>query len=173
MALKMAVVVPSVLVECPFPDDLLPLAWEWINEYPERNMDDYSPRDLRAFEAEIQARHASGELTWIVYKNNVPCGFVGYKPWSPTHGVFHGICFTQSAWGRETTATAVKMVLGQLFDFGVQKVSAFYFADNPKIDRFLRDLGGQQEGYLVNQALRGGQLVDMIVLALFKENVCR
>jgi len=151
----------------------LALAWKWINEFPERNLDDYGPHDEASFVADMLARRVAGEKTWCAYKNGEPCGIIGYKPWTPTHGVFHGICFTQAAWGRETTATAVKLVLGQIFYSGVEKVSAFHFADNVKINRFLRDLGAVQEGYLVKQALRGGELIDMVLLALFKESVCR
>src|SRR6266478_518349 len=137
-----------IRIESPFPWEHLSLAWKWINEYPERNLDDYGPRTFADFVSEIYARHAAGELTWCVYKEGQPCGIIGYKPWTPHCGTFHGICFTQSAWGRETTATAVKLVLDQLFSGGVQKVSAFFFADNVKINRFLCDLGAVQEGYL-------------------------
>ena len=163
----------SVWIQSPFPAEHLSLAWEWINEFPERNLDDYGPRDLASFITDIEARHAAGESTWCVYKKGQPCGIISYKPWTPMHGTFHGICFTKSVWGRETTTTAVQLVLDQIFRSGVVKVSAFHFADNIKINRFLRDLGAVQEGYLEKQAMRGGELIDMVLLALFKEPICR
>ncbi len=168
---RMTVVASPVEISLvsPFPIAWLPNAWKWINEYPSRNLDDYGPHTFAEFEADMYNRRESGELTWCVCKNAWPCGIIGYKPWTRTHGVFHGICFTQAAWGRETTMTAVRMVLDQLFDSAVEKVAAFHFADNQKINRFLRDLGAVQEGYLEKQALRNGELIDMVLLALFRD----
>jgi RimJ/RimL family protein N-acetyltransferase len=151
----------------PFPPSEFGRAWDWLNEYPERNLDDYGPQSREAWIAEME-RRAEHERTWGVVKDGELVGIIGYLPLAPRCGWFHGICFTRSAWGRATTQTAVEAVIQELFATGVEKISASYFADNPKIHRFLADLGAVEEGLLRKQTLRGGELIDMRLVAIFK-----
>jgi RimJ/RimL family protein N-acetyltransferase len=153
----------------PFPSIALPLAWNWLNEFPDRNRDDFGPQSSEEFVSEMEARERN-EYTFGVLKEGELCGIVGYQPQSPYLGMLHGICFTRSAWGRQTTLTAVRMILGKIFEAGVEKVSASHFADNEKIGRFLRDLGAVHEGHLTRHTLRHGRPVDMCLVAIFKKD---
>lgn len=168
MAAFLAPLISEVTLVSPFPPDKFSLVWQWVNEYPDRNLDDFSPQTCEDFINVMNAR-VHTEQSWGVAKGSELCGIINYCPWSEHCGIFHGICFTERAWGRETTEKSVRLVLAQLFSEGVHKVSAMYFSDNIKIDRFLRDLGAVQEGYLVGQTMRNRQPVDMILVAIFKE----
>jgi RimJ/RimL family protein N-acetyltransferase len=153
----------------PFPADHLPLAWSWLRQFPECNFDDYGPKSLDEFIVAMRLREASGEKTWGVRKDNTLVGIVGYAPQTPRMGWFHGICFTKSACDRETPKAAVSMILQELFEAGVEKVSAAYFADNHRVDRFLKGLGAREEGYFLAHTLRDGSPIDMRSVAIFKQ----
>lgn len=109
------------------------------------------------------------ERTWAVRKDGQLAGIIGYLPITDRLGTFHGICFARSAWGRETTMTAVCSVIAQLFKEGVKKICASYFADNEKIRRFLSDLGAEDEGLLHAHTMRDGIPISMRVVAIFPE----
>lgn len=155
----------------PFPTQSLQLAWSWLNEFPERNFDDYGPKTPSQFGVHMVEREEAGERTWLVKKDGAPVGIVGYQPVTPRMGWFHGICFTRAAWGRETTQAAVGRVINELFASGVEKIGAAYYADNPRIGRFLEHLGAVDEGLLRAHTLRGGQPVDMRLVAIFPETL--
>lgn len=160
---------PVIALVSPFPFLRWPLVWDWIQEFPERNLDDYSPQTGDDF---IMAMFGQLETvrSWGVEKDGQLVGVINYQPMTARNGIFKGICFTKRAWGRETTEKAVRMVLTQLFSEGVEKVAAIFFADNHKILRFLVDLGAVEEGYLRNQTMRGGVPINMRLFAIFKED---
>jgi RimJ/RimL family protein N-acetyltransferase len=153
----------------PFPKESLPLAWEWLQESPERNFDDYGPRTFAEFEKEMARRLERGERTWGAEQDGRMVGIIGYAPITSRWGCFHGICFAKAVCGTAVTRIAVGRVLRELFDSGVQKVSASYFADNLRVARFLSDLGAVDEGYLRKQTLRDGEPLDMRLVAIFKD----
>ncbi|MGH9666932.1 MAG: GNAT family N-acetyltransferase, partial [Bryobacteraceae bacterium] len=68
-------------------------------------------------------------------------------------------------------AQAVRAFLLERFAGGVEKVSAAFFANNARIERFLDKLGAEPEGYLRRQTLRDGRAVDMRLVAIFREGV--
>ena len=154
----------------PFPDADWAHLWNWVQEYPERNFDDYGPRDCADFIEEMRRRQQV-EWTFGVRIDGVLGGFVGFAPTTPRSGMLHGICFAQRAWGPHTRP-AVRRVFEELATVGVEKISATYFADNAKIDRFLKDLGAQEEGLLRQQTRRGGELIDMRLVGIFLEESC-
>lgn len=163
----------TIEVVSPFPTDAqsLQLAWSWLNEFPERNFDDYGPKTPSQFGVHMVEREEAGERTWLVKKDGAPVGIVGYQPVTPRMGWFHGICFTRAAWGRETTMPAVRRIAEELFASGVERIGAAYYADNHRIDRFLKDLGAQDEGHMARHTLRGGKPVDMRLVAIFPETL--
>lgn len=154
----------------PFPDTWLPNLWEWVNEHPASNLDDYGPQTIEAFVTEMRGR-GEREFTWAVLQNGRPVGCVGYLPLTPRLGTFHGICFSRSVGQRELKLQALQRIIGELFDSGVEKICASFFSDNLRIAVFLSDLGFHGEGLLKKHTLRNGQPVDMTMVALFKEAV--
>ena len=156
----------SVQVQSPFPVEQLPLAWEWIHEFPLANLDDYAPQTLDAFTRDMQERFTY-ERSWAVLKHENYCGMVAYRPVTNRLGWLHGICFAKGHCTSEEKRAVVTNILNELFGQGIDKICATFFADNRKIEKFLCDLGAVREGVLVNQTVRQGLLLDMVQVALF------
>ena len=152
----------------PYPERALPLAWEWLREYPAQNFDDYGPATYQEFAAEMGKR-AVVETTWAVATGGRICGIVAYLPYTPRSGTFHGICFSQEVHNTGLAAEAVAAILAGLFASGAEKVAASFFADNDRVRHFLSKLGAVDEGLLRKQTVRGGIAIDMRLVAFFKE----
>ena len=157
-------------ITSPFPLELVPLAWQWLQEFPQANFDDYGPQTFNQFEPHMQWR-VTTERTWAVFKEGQPCGVVGYAPITPRLGALHGICFAKGLCTRDEKREAVRLILRELFDSGVAKICATFFADNSKIGPFLSDLGALEEGYLRQHTLRDGQPINMVQVAIFSSRV--
>jgi len=155
----------------PFPPADFPIVWRWLHEFPAANLDDFGPKDEADF-IEMMHERAVKEKTWAVYHDGALCGIVSYLPVTKRDGMFHGICFTQSVHGKGVAKAAVYSVLQKLVRSGVDKVSAGFFADNPRVHRFLASLGGIDEGLLRRQTVRDGIEIDIRLIAFFKENIC-
>lgn len=147
----------------------VPLLWEWLQEFPLANFDDAGPRSVAELALEVERRLTSGERLWGVRKDGQLAGAIGYAPATERTGALHGIVFPQGRLTRSEKREAVSLALRGLFAFGVEKVSAAYFADNQKIHRFLQDLGAVEEGLLRRQTLRKGVPVDLRLIAIFTE----
>lgn len=162
----------AVTLAYPFPSTAYPQLWAWMNEFPDSNMDDYSPRDYTAF-VSMMRRRAEFECSWGVESDGELCGIINYYPTTPHSGMFHGICFTARVCGTPVTETAVRQVIEHLFDDGVEKISAMFFADNARVRKFLTRLGAEYEGYLREHTRRNGQPLDMMLLAILKKEYAR
>ena len=152
----------------PFPVESLPLLWDWLQEYPDANFDDYSPKTLKDFILVMQERFANGEVVWGIRYNGDLVGAVGIAPLNPGCAMFHGICFSKIVHGTGVPFAGVSKVLDTMFSLGVEKVAASYFADNTVIHKFFKKLGAITEGYLAQQTIRGGKPCDMRLVAVFK-----
>lgn len=156
----------------PFPRAAYPLAWLWLRQFPLANFDDSGPRTCAEFAAEMDSRLARGERTWgFEHDDGWLVGIAGYAPLAAHWGIFHGICFDQRVHGQGIAGLAIERVLTELFATGVEKISASYFAENERIHRFLARLGAIEEGYLHRQARRGGQAVDMRLVAFHRKGI--
>ncbi len=154
----------------PLPQSWLPLVWEWLNEDPSANFDDFGPKDAESFELEMTGR-SQRERTWGVMADDAPCGAIAVLPVTPRLVQTHGVVFASSAHGRGVAREALKQVLCELWAGGVEKVSATYFSDNPKIRRCLAALGAVDEGRLIAHTVRGGIPIDLQMVAFFREKV--
>lgn len=161
----------SVMVTTDFPKTHIESAWNWLQEYPLANFDDYGPTTLEQFRAEFDSRIQSGETIFGVKKDGKYEGFIAYKPLSPDVGTFHGICFSQGFFTPEEKRDAVKLAMSHLFERGTRKICASYFANNSKIAALLADLGFIHEGTLRAQTRQHGALLDMEMVAKFEEAI--
>jgi RimJ/RimL family protein N-acetyltransferase len=154
---------------------LLMMTWDWLNEYPDNNFDDFGPKDMNAFELEIKKRLASGEKLWHVWIDRKPVGIIGYVMLNRYCGSFHGICFAEKWHGRGVARVSVGRIVDDLFESGQQqKISASFFSDNVRVAGLFDRLGFHYEALLFKQTLRGGKSVDMTMMSLFKEDwLCR
>lgn len=152
----------------PMPASWIPLLWSWLHEVPDAHFDDYSPTRLDAFEVEMRRRLAR-ERSWGVCLDGEPVGVIGYVPLTPRLGVFHGLCFTEAVCGRGVARVAVSAVLAELFAAGVEKVCAYFFSQNHRVDRFFQKLGAVREGLQIAQTTRGGVAIHLRLVALFAQ----
>lgn len=150
----------------PLPRAWRGLVWGWMCAAPEGNFDDYSPQTEREF-CDVMDERARDERTWGVRADGVPIGAIAYRPLTPRVGVLHGVCFDPAVQGTGVSARALRAVLEELYGDGVEKVCAYVFADHARVQRFLEKLGFVTEGVQVAQTLRGGQPVDLRLLAVF------
>jgi RimJ/RimL family protein N-acetyltransferase len=152
---------------CPFPRESLPLAWSWLDEFPLANFDDYGPATEEAFCLEMARRLAAGESLLGVKLDGELVGFLGYATISPRLAAMHGICFTKRVHGSGIAAWAVNELIETLYQCGVEKLSAHYFADNEKIRRLLAKCGAHDEGLLRIHTLRQGVPLDLRLVAFY------
>lgn len=157
----------SIQVLSPFPPHSLPRVWGWIQSFRDRVMDDYSPRTLEQF-VEKSLADAGALTTWAVYRDGELGGMVSFQRWSDVLGTCHCL-FKREMWGRKVTLPALEQILEQVFATGVSKIALCVFSDNQAIKALIKDLGGVTEGHYRKHTMRGGKLVDMTALALFKE----
>jgi|SRR5579864_8788951 len=155
----------------PFPAEAISLVWDWMNEFPLANFDDYGPNNLAEFVEEMADRSLR-ESSWIVLADGDPVGYVGYIPITQRLGTFHGICFTKRVHGSGVAHEAIASILRDLYRLGVEKVAASFFSDNLRVGRFLTSLGAVDEGLLREHTLRNGEKMNMRVMAFFKEAPC-
>ncbi len=161
---------PAVTLVSPFPPGDLYLAWAWLNENEDANFDDYGPPRYAEFERQMLER-AKTERTWGVIHAGKLCGIVAYLPITPRLGTWHGICFVSEVHGTGIARAALRVIIKELFDSGVEKITASYFADNSRVERFLLALGAEYEGTLRKHTMRHGQAIDMRVVGFFKGDI--
>jgi RimJ/RimL family protein N-acetyltransferase len=141
--------------------------WAWIQTFRDRVADDFGPQTLDEF-----VEHSLAEFqrvkTWAIYRDGELGGLVSFERWNPVLGTFHCL-FKRELWGHQTTVPALRQVIGEMFDSGISKLALCMFADNRPIIALLRRLGAVPEGHYSRHTMRGGQLVDMVPFALFKE----
>jgi RimJ/RimL family protein N-acetyltransferase len=144
-------------------------AWDWLQEFPQNNFDDFGPKNHAEFVAEIGHRRMCGERIWFAYVATEPVGIIGYAPLNSYCGTFHGICFAKEWHGKGVARAAVSKVIDEIFASGQQKISASFFDGNIRIYRFLLSLKFRTEGELKAQTLQGGKPVDMRLMRLLRE----
>lgn len=166
--LDVRVIVRDMELVTPFPVDRLTDVWQWAQEFPSANFDDYGANQESDFIEQIKDR-MKREVIWGVTKESRLCGIVAFLPITNRMGTFHGICFAKGHCSFIEKRRAVQGVIDSLFSLGIEKICATYFSDNVKIDRFLADLGAIEEGVLRKHTVRGGVLVDMKQVAIFRK----
>lgn len=155
----------------PFQPTWIPLAWEWLNQDPSANFDDYGPKTVEEFADDLLRRHQAGQILVGVLKGNSPVGIMGFQPVTERLGHFAGICFAKHAQGKGVGTIAVGLMLLALWKEGFEKVEAMFFADNERVAGLFRKLGAHDEGLLFEHALRNGQPVDVKLMGFVKGRV--
>jgi len=167
--LEVLTILPSIVA-----GDLARTVWQWLQEFPLANFDDFGPKSVADLVIDVQRRIARGERVWVAWRNCAPIGIIGYAPVNSYCGMFHGICFAEEWHNTGVAQAAVGKVIDEIFATSQQKISASFFRDNERVHSFLHGLGFTFEGLMTRQTLRGGKPVDMLLLALFKEDwLCR
>lgn len=157
----------KIEVVSPFPLESLPRVWMWIESFRSRVADDYGPQTLDAF-VKQSIESVDSMTTWAVYRDGELGGMVSFQKWSPVLGTCHCL-FKREMWGRKTTQPALEQIAREIFATGIGKISMCVFADNKAILSLLKSLGAVNEGHYRQHTMRGGKLVDMTAIALFRE----
>lgn len=155
-------------IEEPFPAELLPSVWAWADPVMHRIADDWSPKDVYGFVEHYKARQRAGMRSFVVRRGGEAGGIVAAERMNPITWVTH-VIFKRSFWGPGNTVDGCSMVYRRLFEEGAQKIISFAFADNSQVVNLARKLGGDKEGVIRQATLRGGKLVDLMILGVTKE----
>lgn len=149
-------------VVSPFPEAAVPRIWGWIETFRDRVCDDSAPKTLHGFVEQWIAREAT-QQSWGVSVDGELGGVVTAQP--VTGVVTEAHCmFKRSFWGTGIPGEALRKIYGQLFDAGTQKIIMAPFRDNAQMLGLARKLGGKKEAVLRQHAMRGGRLVDQVVV---------
>lgn len=156
--------------------DHVPLIWDWMQEFPKANFDDYGPKSIEAFKAEVVQRVEAREVLVVAYLDDDPVGVMTYAAITDRLGTFHGLCFAKRVHGTGVAAFAVSRFIDKLFGKPklqgvrpIEKIQAAYFEDNAFVERFLKRQGFQHEGKLRQHTLRGGKPVNCNLVALYRD----
>lgn len=152
----------------PLTGEDLPRLWEILREQPEHNFDDRGPQSLAQFE-HVMAARVEREILVSFEVHGQLAGAFAFEPFDERSGVLRGMCFAREFHGTGIPLEAMRGAIAALFADGVEKISAQMFADNERAWRFFQKLGAVQEGLLRKQTRRAGELIDVRIIALFKE----
>ena len=150
----------NVIITSPFPTEKASLLWGWMNADRNANLDDFGPKTLCMFKAELN-RRVQYEKTYGVYLDDELVGYVGIVRQSLMTAFTHGILISPAHRSKGVGYAAMLLVLDELRKSGVRKVLAGFFADNYAIQRLFMRLGGHQEGLFTDVTMRGGETIDM------------
>lgn len=145
----------------PFQANWIPMAWEWLHEAPQFNFDDYGPKTLEEFYADLMRRVQSGQSIIGIVRSGEPVGMVGFHGVTPRLGHFAGLCITRTARHQGVGTQALGMLIKSFWAEGLEKIEAMFFSDNVIAEALFRKLGAHDEGILREHALRGGRTVDV------------
>ena len=97
------------------------------------------------------------------------CGFDGFQL-GKSHRAEIGYWLAKPFWCRGIMTAVVRRVSEFAFaEFGLVKITAHVFANNPASARVLEKCGFVQEGYLGKHYLKDGRYLDARLFALVKE----
>jgi RimJ/RimL family protein N-acetyltransferase len=152
----------------PLSGEDLPRLWEIMHEFPECNFDDAGRRSFAEFEQSIADRIGREILVSFDVSGEL-AGAFAFQPFDERSGVLRGVCFARQVHGTGVPLEAMRGAIAALFADGIEKISAQMFADNERAWRFFQKLGASEEGLLRRQTRRAGELIDVRIIAFFKE----
>ena len=157
-----------VELRSPFPAEDIPRIWAWTDPFRWRISDDFSPKTLAEFIPFFRALVERGR-SWAVYVGGELGGVINYEQASPIVGSFHCI-FKRSFWGRNTTATALRMAFPEMFAM-CEKLTIPVVTGNRSMISLLTSLGATKEGVLKAHTRRDGKPVDLALMAFHKASL--
>jgi len=96
------------------------------------------------------------------------CGFDGFQV-GKSHRAEVGYWLAKPFWGQGIMTAVVRRLCRHAFEeFGLVKITAHVFPNNPASARVLEKCGFQQEGFLRKHFLKDGQLMDARLFALLR-----
>lgn len=157
-----------VTIAEPFPEHALPRLWKWAEDSRHQMADEFSPKTLDEFVTHWERLVHSGHRSWAVFADGELGGALTSRRLNPMLADIHAV-FKRTLWGRGVAVEAFRLVLSELFNDGVLKISSACFADNHAVLGLVGKLGFEREARLRKHTFRDGKLVDMAVVGLTAE----
>ncbi|MGA3190490.1 MAG: GNAT family protein [Bryobacteraceae bacterium] len=157
-----------VRVERGFPSFAVPRVWAWTESFKDRIRDDFSAETIEQFLEQWETAEAGGRVSWSVLRDGELGGVIQSRPSSPIVADINFV-FKPSFWGQATTKPAMEAVLAEIYATGFLKVTSSAYRDNAGVIGLLKNLGGKTEAVLEGHTVRGGSLVDVVIISLTKD----
>lgn len=142
--------------------------WQWLANFNQQMVDDYTPQTYAAMVAKNQADLARGAKQYAVIDGSIPVGAI----WGELLGDGQFVGHLVFAPDVKNKGEITRQVMRRWFQEGARKVCWQVFADNRVFQNFLkRRIHAQQEGYFHKATRRNGELVDVVVMASFAEDL--
>lgn len=151
----------------PFPEEHLPVMWEWLQEFRKQMVDDFCPTTFEEMVTVNQRGLDRGMKMYAAMQEGKVVGAVWGDPIGDDQYLGH-LVFDRSL-DRAAKFACARAAVFTMFATGARKISWASFADNRAFIIFLRKIGAVIEGRLRDGARRNGELVDVVVLASFPE----
>jgi hypothetical protein len=153
-----------VTAASPFPRVSAPRLWLWAESLLDRLFDDGVPREENAF-VEYWLEIIDAQASWAVMVDGELGGIVIA---TPAQGAMRVTAFFKpSAWGK--AREALRMVYGELFDAGVERIQAPVFRHNRAMISLQRQLGGVGAADFPRAATINGRPAHLVLMVTTKE----
>lgn len=145
--------------------------WEWIQTYRRQMVNDPMPQTSDGVAALIESSMAKGGKSYFARdENGQPVGAIWGDAGEDNNHIAH-LVFARHRISREAKLAIAKAALRQYFAEGARKLSWGIYADNRPCIAFLETLGSSVEGTLRKATRRDGQLMDVVLMATFPEDL--
>lgn len=145
--------------------------WEWFQTFWKEMVNDPMPQTREGIAAFMESCTAKGGKSYFALdEKGQPVGAIWGEEGDDNIHIAH-LVFARGRLSREAKLVIAKAALRQYFADGARKLSWGVYADNQRAIAFLEQLGASVEGTLKKQTRRDGQLMDVVLLATFPEDL--
>ena len=157
------------MIMSPFPLYAVPRIYLWMRQNWDKVADDSTPADVNAFVEDWLRRERGGQKSWAVLKDGELGGVITSERISDIVADLH-CTFRREFWGRGNTVPALALACAEIFGSAVEKITSLVYPDNRAMIGMAIANGAIKEGHLHRQVRKNGELVDLLLLGLTKEN---
>ena len=137
----------------------------------------YTESDARDFIAHTEEDLSSGtglRLAIVLRERDMLCGGVGLRIEADHRRAELGYWIGVPYWGNGYATEAARAVMEYGFEtFGLHRIFANHFANNPASGRVLRKIGMRPEGSLRGHVLKWGEFLDLEIYGIVSSDVDR
>ena len=153
------------------PEHLSTTIWEWFQTFWKQMVNDPMPQTRDGIAAWMESCTAKGGKSYFALdENGQPVGAIWGEAGEDNIHIVH-LVFARHRLSREAKLAIAKAALRQYFADGARKLSWAMYADNRPCIDFLKELGASVEGTLRKVTRRDGQLMDVVLMATFPEDL--
>lgn len=145
--------------------------WEWFQTFWNQMVNDPMPQTRDGIAAWMERCAAKGGKSYFaVDEKGEPVGTIWGEAGDDNIHIAH-LVFARHRVSREVKLVIAKAAIRQYFADGARKLIWGIYADNEPAIAFLKQLGASVEGTLKKQTRRDGQLMDVVLMAIFPEDL--